>query len=69
MNEVSIIINGIRYDAVSGEKCSDCDLYKLCGEMNYYDQHGSEWHEPFASVCGYLVNNLIFKQSDKKFER
>lgn len=25
MNEVSIIISGVRYDAVEGERCLDCD--------------------------------------------
>lgn len=69
MNEVSIIINGVRYDAVSGDKCGDCDLYKLCVEMEYYDQQGGEWHQPFASVCESLVKDLVFKESYKNFER
>lgn len=59
MNEVSIIINGVRYDAVERETqesiCYGCDLYKNC---------------KLADTCGDLIGlNKIFKKSDKKFER
>ena len=30
MNEVSIIINGVRYDAVEGDGCSNCKLKSFC---------------------------------------
>lgn len=58
MDEVSIIINGIRYDAVERESqeslCYDCDLYKNC---------------KLADTCGDLIGlNKIFKKSEKKFE-
>lgn len=69
MNEVSIIINGVRYDAVEGERCLDCDLRSLCESMNEYDVHASEWFFPFSTVCSNLASKKIFKKSDKKFER
>lgn len=62
MNEVSIIINGVRYDCQqckenNVEECKCCDLY----------------NEDGTSVC--LVLNrcplhdgYVFKKSDKKFE-
>ena len=61
MNEVSIIINGVRYDTVdmgSSTVCSgNCDLYKWCGEFD------------FEFTCGILYDtNTIFKKSDKKFD-
>ena len=57
MNEVSIIINGVRYDAVEIEKtyhiCDRCDLpITIC------------------EGCGNLLNNnQVFKKSTKSFER
>ena len=66
MNEVSIIINGVRYDAIElshndgcGE-CDICDLLEMINEDNYAE-----------CICrnfnfGY---NVCFKKSDKKFER
>lgn len=59
MNEVSIIINGVRYDAVErntlGDLCYRCDLYKNC---------------KLADCCGDLIGlDKIFKKSDKSFER
>lgn len=58
MNEVSIIINGARYDAVKTDMedwCCGCDLYEDC---------------KLADSCEDLIGlNLIFKKSDKKFER
>ena len=59
MNEVSIIINGVRYDAMERETqeflCCGCDLYKNC---------------KLADTCGDLIGlNKIFKKSNKKFEK
>lgn len=57
MNEVSIIINGVRYDAVDiGEidlTCKGCELpITICEN------------------CGCLLDhNQVFKKSDKKFEK
>lgn len=66
MNEVSIIINGVRWDAVEvGEKaCAKCDLLDRCD--NFEDLIGSEC----IIVCMNLVGiGRCFKKSDKKFER
>ena len=53
MNEVSIIINGVRYDAVETEKksCSDCEFLGVCAD--------------FMSdvIC------FAFSLKDKKFEK
>ena len=62
MNEVSIIINRVRYDSVDatgGQWCGDCDLYELCNK-----------HDPNATDLCYSVLNhyRVFKKSDKKFE-
>lgn len=38
MNEVSIIINGVRYDAVDANTeftCEECDLRDLCEKVQY----------------------------------
>lgn len=56
MNEVSIIINGVRYDSVEME---NGDL--TCG--------GCELPITICESCGNLLNNnQVFKKSDKKFE-
>lgn len=56
MNEVSIIINGVRYDAVdeNGSSCRQCDLIKVCN--NY-------------RICrAFSVDGkTLFKKSNKKF--
>ena len=59
MNEVSIIINGVRYDAVEVEcaNCSQCDLHKDCDE------------DTFENLCYTLAPLCVFKKSNKKFER
>ena len=67
-NQVSIILNGVRYDAVENGSCNDCSLYKICNEMGYYDEGAGSWYEPFADVCNRVANYNIFKKSDKKFE-
>ena len=59
MNEVSIIINGVRYDTAEGKTlehlCYGCDLYTNC---------------KLADCCGDLIGlGQIFKKSDKKFEK
>ncbi len=57
-NQVSIIINGVRYDAVETDTkkfiCHSCDLHRGC---------------KFA-FCGDLLEpNQVFKKSNKKFEK
>ena len=60
MNEVSIIINGVRYDVVdvNGKAlCNECDLNDWCKD---YD---------FCFFCSmYCKKSQYFKKSDKKFE-
>lgn len=57
MNEVSIIINGVRYDAVAVESraytCTECELpITIC------------------EGCGnWLNDDQVFKKSTKSFER
>ena len=62
MNEVSIIINGVRYDAVEAEstgcKWKDCDLFKYCRHNGYRNPR----------VCEISPKNITFKKSTKKFE-
>ena len=62
MNEVSIIINGVRYDAVDAKTeftCEECDLRDLCGTLQY------------TCLCHVfdITKNQCFKKSDKKFEQ
>ena len=62
MNEVSIIINGVRYDAVDAKTeftCEECDLRDLCGILQY------------TCLCHVfdITKNQCFKKSDKKFEK
>lgn len=60
MKEVSIIINGVRYDAVEGTQCLQCDLFK--GVCNIYSTtHGVK---PL-SRCP-LKKGHVFKKSNKK---
>ena len=55
-NQVSIIINGVRYDAVEGMYCSECAFYDTCS-----------FH--WVNLCDVLgVSDKIFNKSDKKFE-
>lgn len=59
MNEVSIIINGVRYDAVERINiehfCDSCDLFSNC---------------IIANDCENLIGlKRVFKKSDKKFEK
>lgn len=64
MNEVSIIINGVRYDAVDNEElalaaCQYCDLLDMC------KAHCN------LSLCEYLgiQLNCVFKKSKKMFDK
>lgn len=61
MNEVSIIINGVRYDAVDKKSisnqmfvCEDCDICNLIPNF------------PCNRTIG---NDRVFKKSEKKFEK
>lgn len=68
MNEVSIIINGVRYDAVEipdglDEFCDNCDLHDYCCEISKATQGAS-----FAICALELGDDRIFKKSNKKFE-
>ena len=63
-NQVSIIINGVRYDAVDNNElafgaCQYCDLRDMC------TAHCN------LNLCEYLGVNLVcvFKKSTKSFER
>ena len=65
MNEVSIIINGVRYDAVDDKPYSyscNCDLY---------DQiNGCQNCLIGTHACARLIGvGRIFKKSNKKFEK
>ena len=63
MNEISIIINGVRYDAVKRpprqkgkSPCSECDICDL-------------WEINDGFPCNEIIGeNRVFKKSDKKFE-
>ena len=65
MNEVSIIINGVRYDAVEDTSCrtnNKCDLYDY--------QRGCNLCIIGMVACEQLIGvNGIFKKSNKKFEK
>lgn len=64
-NQVSIIINGVWYDAVESsqlddkcENCKECDLLEECNKRNmtFY-------------LCSLTMGDIYhFKKSDKKFE-
>lgn len=66
MNEVSIIINGVRYDAVyckydDSKVCEECDLGEFCDNSPY-----------ILAPCRLFYpreENIHFKKSDKKFEK
>ena len=66
MNEVSIIINGVRYDAMSALPnptypiCSQCHFNKFCE---------SEYHT-LSDFCNeFLEPEQVFKKSTKSFEK
>ena len=64
MNEVSIIINGVRYDAVEQDTfigCHGCDLLNVV--------YASNECICFALIGVADMRNVIFKKSTKSFER
>ena len=64
-NQISIIINGVRYDAVKYYRsydCKECDLKHLCeGDYRYTIPS-------LCAVLGGLSGKNYFEKSDKKFE-
>lgn len=65
MNEVSIIINGTRYDleiplSPNISRCNYCELRRMCDDGSYYNQTICE---KFQCIIGF------FKKSDKEFEK
>ena len=65
MNEVSIIINGVRYDLeipshTFFNRCQNCEIREICDNGDYYNQTICE---KFQCVIG------LFKKSTKSFER
>ena len=62
MNEVSIIINGVRYDAVESKTCFACEE---CSLIDWCEQ------KPFTCICPMfnLGETKCFKESTKSFER
>jgi hypothetical protein len=72
MNEVSIIINGVRYDALGGVKtqnsCKGCDMASECEDLfGVIDSRTGMYINTVDDFC--VKNNIIFKKSDKKFEK
>lgn len=69
MTDVSIIINGVRYDAVEIEpqrdNCYECD-FELCKDF-------SDAYHPdltYVDFCAAILSrNCVFKKSTKSFER
>ena len=64
MNEVSIIINGVRYDAVvthsEDSVCDLCDILEFCEGDN---------HDALRRLCCRVVGaNTSFIKSTKSFE-
>ena len=63
MKEVSIIINGVRYDAVefpyknACNKCESCDIFKHCFLRG---------KEEMRDLCKVAGENCIYKFSAKK---
>jgi hypothetical protein len=62
MNEVSIIINGVRYDAEEGTRCQQCDLFN--GICRIY----STTHCVKPLLRCPLRDGYFFKKSTKSFE-
>lgn len=66
MNEVSIIINGVRYDAVDVSPnltypiCSQCHINEICKSA----------YQSISDFCNeFLEPEQVFKKSTKSFER
>lgn len=67
MSEMSIIIDGVRYDAVRtnirDNECESCDLKDLCDELEKHCMGG------LSDVCANVVgSHSHFKKSIKSFE-
>ena len=63
MNEVSIIINGVRYDAVEATEyfsCGSCDLHDHCIELSKATQDAN------YTIC---ILEIGDKKHFKKFEK
>lgn len=65
MNELSIIINGVRYDLVEDTchrayVCSTCDLKSFCNNIR--------GQQTLCDVFDKGDEDVYFKKSDKKFE-
>lgn len=63
MNKISIIINGVRYDAdtarYADNGCDECDLKEYCSLIELYEY-----------TCSAMIGrHNMFKKSDKKFEK
>lgn len=70
MTEISIIINGVRYDAVysKGLYCECCDINELCSSLfDFTCSFSGMCENGLIEFC--LHNNIVFKKSDKKFEK
>ena len=66
MNEVSIIINGTRYDKVVAlcrkkTVCEKCDLRSYCDNTPYFTT--------LCQILGTTEEDIHFKKSTKSFER
>lgn len=63
MNEVSIIIDGIRYDVAdtihTDNSCNECDLREFCSKVELYDY-----------TCDAMIGRFKrFKRADKTKEK
>ena len=64
MNEVSIIINGVRYDleiplSINISRCEECELREMCDDGDFYNQ----------TICEKFHCIGVFKKSNKSFKR
>ena len=69
MNEVSIIINGVRYDAVDNNvaHCEGCDMCELCSSLfDFVCPFSGMYENGLEDFC--FTKNIVFKKSNKKFE-
>ena len=63
MNEVIIIINGVRYEAVSTLPNL---TFPICNQCHLCDKE----YQTLCDFCNeFLEPEFVFKKSDKKFER
>ena len=66
VNEVSIIFNGVRYDAVENPHspiCDECDLLDMCDDLD------NRARFTCVKLCHQAIGNRHFKKSTKTFER